>query len=424
MNNPRFVRIIPACFAGMAGGLLVLLIFGFLGGEGHLLFCTDNNVGNNALVKALLPHAFYAGWLDNCLVGSPMQVPMSLTFLLDYLLPPVCYTSWIVAIYLMGASLFLALFLKGQKVAWPAVFIGVITYCWLGCNFTMVYPGHTSKFGILFLTPLYLYLCQLASARRSIAWWLLVGSAMGLIFVEQPDVGLFVAIFIGLYTVFSLVRVGGWHVLMLGRGLLPVFVGCLLLALNPLLTGYSTSVKDVVQVSDKHPAAKWEYVTQWSLVPDESIAFIAPGYMGWRSGEPEGPYWGRLGRSADWEKTAQGFMNFKLDDLYIGAIPVILALLAVLALIVDKNTARSEPQRRSEIRFWGCVAMVTLMLSFGKYFPLYSLFYHLPVVGNIRNPVKFLQVFQLAVGVLAAYGFDMILGVRRTGSGRISLPHT
>ncbi len=56
--------------------------------------------------------------------------------------------------------------------------------------------------------------------------------------------------------------------------------------------------------------------------------------------------------------------------------------------------------------------MVTLLLSFGKHFPLYALFYEFPMVSSIRNPNKFLQVFQLAVAILAAYGFDIAISTR------------
>ncbi len=67
-----------------------------------------------------------------------------------------------------------------------------------------------------------------------------------------------------------------------------------------------------------------------------------------------------------------------------------------------------------EILFWGTVAVVTLLLAYGKYFPLYALFYKLPLVNNIRNPNKFLQVFQMALAILAAYGLDIALRARKT----------
>ncbi|MEI8190900.1 MAG: hypothetical protein WCI75_14390, partial [candidate division NC10 bacterium] len=68
-----------------------------------------------------------------------------------------------------------------------------------------------------------------------------------------------------------------------------------------------------------------------------------------------------------------------------------------------------ETEWRREIIFWTIAAAIALLLSFGKYFPLYALFYKLPLVSSIRNPNKFLQVFQMALGILAAYGFQALL---------------
>ena len=67
----------------------------------------------------------------------------------------------------------------------------------------------------------------------------------------------------------------------------------------------------------------------------------------------------------------------------------------------------THSDQRAEIIFWAAATLIALLLSFGKFFPLYALFYKLPVVNNIRNPNKFLQVFQLALGILAAYGIDI-----------------
>lgn len=209
-----------------------------------------------------------------------------------------------------------------------------------------------------------------------------------------------------------------------------------------MLSGYESNVKGTVSMQTGSAQEKWEFVTQWSWPPEECIDFIAPGYMGWRSGEPEGPYWGRMGRSAGWEQTRQGFMNFKLENMYLGIIPVLLALFAVLMTIMGKESqftvdapspasgvrcpASTSPwpfaaERRAEVIFWSCVAAITLLLAFGKFFPLYALFYKLPFVNSIRNPNKFLQIFQLALGILAAYGLDGILrdaGKRTIDDGR------
>src|SRR5450759_3978876 len=80
--------------------------------------------------------------------------------------------------------------------------------------------------------------------------------------------------------------------------------------------------------------------------------------------------------------------------------------------------------RRAEIIFWGCVAVMSLLLAFGKFFPLYAMFYKLPLVSSIRNPNKFLQVFQWVLGILAAYGLDGMLRWKRVERGASSVVYT
>ena len=133
--------------------------------------------------------------------------------------------------------------------------------------------------------------------------------------------------------------------------------------------------------------------------------------MGWRSGDAAGPYWGRMGRSAGWESTRQGFGNFKLENQYLGAIPLVAAFWALFAALRLK---RCEDGARGEVIFWSIACLATFLFACGKYIePLYRAFASLPIVSSIRNPNKFLQIYQIAVAILAGYGIDGLLGRRR-----------
>ena len=213
-----------------------------------------------------------------------------------------------------------------------------------------------------------------------------------------------------------------------------------------VMSGYMTQVKGVTALSDENPQQKWDYCTSWSLPPEDTLEFIAPGYRGIRTGEPEGPYWGRMGRTPGWEQTKQGFQNFKLNSEYEGAIPLALALFAILIAVVGKKSGvRSQEleverrkskngkstsvqgtdnlelgtrnpklewalsKRRGDIIFWGVATLVALLLAFGRFFPLYSLFYQIPGMSSIRCPQKFLHVFQIGIGILTAFGAEALL---------------
>ncbi len=435
--------------------LLSLLFFHTLIRPDSVLFHTDSNVGINVMIKQHLPDAFLGFWNDSVLLGTKDIFALTVNNALLWVFPAHCFTNWIHAIYLTGASFFLLLYFRAKGLSVHSGLIGMLAAFWLASTFTLVYPGHHGKFGNIFFAAIVLWcIAGAVKGSRPTAWALLAGGALGQMFVEQQDMAFFFACVLGPYALFAVWNEYGWNWKAGTRIIMPLIIVAALFAVPAAWVGYNTAVRGVASMERENDAEKWDFCTQWSWPPEESIDFIAPGYMGWRSGEPAGPYWGRMGRSAGWEQTRQGFQNFKLENQYLGAIPLALALFAVLMAALMRGDVReygsngirkcrsknvqekknSEMQScsdtpicphpdtpthphtltftRAEIIFWGCTALVTLLLAFGKYFPLYYFFYQLPVVSSIRNPNKFLQVFQLAVAILAAYGFDLAIGAR------------
>lgn len=384
--------------------VFAIVVFGSLLRPGSILFTTDDNIGALAARKAGLPEGFMGWWRVWILAGIPDAINVCWTNILLWLLPVRFFTNWIHAIDLVFASFFFALFLRRTGRSVPACAIGALAAFWVGSNFTLTYAGHIGKFGVLMFAPAALWLIEATAQTRRTSWAVLAGGAIGGMFLEQADIALFFSIVIGPYLLFVLFREKVRDRATWIRLLAPIAVVAGLVAFRALWLGYQTGVKDVTAVQED-PREKWEFLTQWSWPPEESIDFIAPGYMGWRSGEPGGPYWGRMGRSAGWETTGQGFQNFKLENQYLGAIPLAFALLAVW---VAWWARRAAPRDAANALFWLCATLLTLLLSFGKYFPLYRLFAMLPAVSSIRNPNKFLQVFQLALAVLAAVGADVL----------------
>ena len=438
---------------------------------GAYLFTTDDTPGTLIATKVLAPQCFLGAWSDGPLMGIPVgRIPVAWTGLLLAMAPLRFFVNWVHGMGLFFASLALGGFLRTRGFSWWSCLLGAVAAFWLGTNLTLTYAGHIPKFAVLMFMGISLFCLGKASGHRPVAWGLLAGVAMGFMLIEQQDVGLFCAMFVGAYAAFIHIRRAGWGKV---RKWLPVLAGtagvALLTAAPTLLSSYVANVQGAANVQDEDPQAKWEFVTQWSQPPGESVDFIAPGYMGWRSGEPDGPYWGVCGQSAGWDRTHQGFMNFRLESVYVGAIPIVFALFAVVAAILCPRSQKSEVRsqksegggqkplvigqeslvigrksevgaqksevggqtldlgdsdasastlhpppstilsdHRAEILFWGIAALVALLLAFGKFLPLYKLFYQLPVVNAIRCPNKFLQPFQVMLGILAAYGFDIM----------------
>lgn len=201
---------------GMLAAVAVILVFGLIMFRASVaadatMFCTDNNIGNNAMIKSIIPRAFWSGWYDFALAGNGIYLPAGFTFGLLALVSPVFYTDWFHFICLCGASIFLLMYLRRMGLVWPAAFLGVLTAFWLGSNCTLAYAGHNSKFAILLFAAIYLWLIgRLPSSDRRAAGMIAAGGALGMILTEQSDVGLFFRSGVGpLRIIRSLVPVPG-----------------------------------------------------------------------------------------------------------------------------------------------------------------------------------------------------------------------
>lgn len=370
---------------------------------GRILATSDDNIGAMALRARWLPGGFWRAWDDSVLAGQPAFLTLNWTNLLLWLLPLRLFQNAIHGIDLALASVAMGLFFRARGIRLAPAILGALTTCWLGSTFFLTYAGHIGKFGTVLFAAIALWCIEEMARRRSAAWGILAGAACGAMFLEQADVAVFFALALGPYALFAVAREQARQPAAWLRTLVPMGAVALLVAVRALWMAASFFAFETADRPAETREQVWDYCTQWSWPPEETIEWIAPGYFGWRSGEPAGPYWGRLGRSTGWESTGQGFPNFKLETLYIGVIPIALALAGVVLGL------RQRDRMRGDILFWSVAAVSTFVLGCGKFTPLYRLFFELTGVSSIRGPVKFMQVTQLALGVLAAYGFNHLL---------------
>lgn len=140
-------------------------------------------------------------------------------------------------------------------------------------------------------------------------------------------------------------------------------------------------------------AARWRFITDWSLPPEDCLEFLksdANGYTSYRF-DPQ-PYTGRMGSARQ---------VLRQHSIHIGVITLLLALLACTPLAMDSTR---------KIRwFWAGLALISLVLAFGKYTPLYRLIWELPGVHQIRAPVKWLHLTGFSIAVLAGCGAAVLV---------------
>jgi hypothetical protein len=413
---------IPRIRVSWAGAAAVLgvavfgfILFGELTEPGRILFTSDDNIGHIAMRKAALPGAMGGGWWDGEAMGQPMILNHCLTYVLLQFMPVEFFHNWIRWFHLFWGSICFMLFLRERRRSWPAAAFGAGVAFWVGQFTIFTYGGHLGKCGALAFVGLFLWSTAVAARTRRWGWMLAAGVALGGIFAEQADMGLIFGLGLGLYPIHAWAIRHGLAWKGLTRFAATIYLTGFLAALPSLWAGYSTAVKDVTVVRGESPAEKWNYITQWSLPPEDLIDLVAPHYHGIRSGDPVGPYWGRVGRTEGWERTGEGFMNFRLDSPYVGLFPVALALFALAAAARTRFRRRSGGAAPSaggvehDVLFFGLMALLSIAWAMGRYSPLYRLLYQLPVISDVRAPVKFLQPAQMAIAVMAAFGFDFIL---------------
>ncbi len=409
-------------FKGRTSYLLILLAFMILAivvfrcglAPDKVFSGSDANIGMLTVAQRQFPSRFFGAYGPSPLMGNAGKAPVNLSNVGKTIFSPEIFSNTWYSFYLILSSMALIAYLRLWAIRWLPALFGALSAFWVG-SITLAAAGHLYKLGVMALFTLSLYCLELAirarSSKRALGLSALTGIFVGLMLLEQQDVGLFAGLFLGGYGLYRAVEVykSDWKRWVLT--FLPLVIIGLGLSVGTALKAYDQNVTQANLKAD--PDQKWNFITQWSMVPAELPDLIAPGYTGWKTGAATGPYWGRVGQSAEWEDTGKGFRNFRLDSLYLGIIPVILALLGFFVSIRRKGDR--------VFLFWGVMALAALLLSFGKYSPVYRLFYELPLVGNIRAPIKFLHNFQIMVGILAAFGLNRLIDLQdegKTGLGK------
>ncbi len=138
---------------------------------------------------------------------------------------------------------------------------------------------------------------------------------------------------------------------------------------------------ELMQLSQRSGGPDYALAMTYSFWPWRLLTLWAPNFFGQPA---SGDYWGY---GAYWE-----------DDGYMGVLPLLLALAAVLGWRRERNP---------RVAFFGGMALVALILALGQNTPVYPwLFTHVPGFGWFQAPARFLSLYTLAVAVLAGIGAE------------------
>jgi hypothetical protein len=102
-----------------------------------------------------------------------------------------------------------------------------------------------------------------------------------------------------------------------------------------------------------------------------------------------------------WRSFLQPLGNYYDSSPYT---PLLAVCLAVVALV----SASLRPRLRPQVFFWVIAAGLACVLILGNNTPIYRYYYSLPFVNRFRFPSRHSMEWTFAIGVLAAYGWDVM----------------
>ena len=417
-----------ALLAALTGVLVLLFAKSFL--PEYIHFANDGPLGAAEAASSRMPSVMTGMWLDLNWVGNEgVAAAPSLSNLLGCVFSPVAYAKFIVPLSLLLLGCAAWVFFRQCGFAPWVCTVGGIAAGLNGDRFSVAAWG--LSVWVLGMAAVFLALAALMAAtrRRALSFTMLAGFATGLGVMEGFDTGAIFSLVVAAFAIcLAWVSGQGTPGLRLAQGfgrvvLVAVCAG--FIATYTIGTLISTQVKGIVGMEQDKASKDRRYAeaTTWSLPKIEMLRVIIPGLFGYRMDTPDGgSYWGSVGenpnlaqiKDAASKGDAQARAALGNPTLYrhsgsgeYGGVLVVLLAAFALVQACRPQGAFADAERKL-VWFWAGIALISMLFAFGKHAPFYQFFYALPYASTIRNPVKFMHTFHLALVVLCGYGLHAL----------------
>ena len=338
---------------------------------------------------------------------------------LIYLVAPVEWAmGYSAVLHVILAGLFMYLYGRTIKLSRFASLVAALSYMFSG--FLISRLGFLSMTSATPWLPLLFCLAERLVSKRHLSSVLLLGLAIGLQFLA----GHAQLWYYGLWAVAVYVLARSWQLWKMQQGTRGTHGGShvlhwasstarawLLLTLAVLVGLGVAAVQllptaELALLSQRQSGAEYEFAMTYSFWPWRLITLFAPDFFG---NPARGDYW--------------GYANYWEDCGYIGVLPLLLALIAILAYFRRKGIQRTKgsfsllfplSSPLSLTPFFSLLSLVSLLLALGKNLPLYPLIFRwVPVFGFFQAPARFLYLYTLGMATLAGLGADLMVSSRR-----------
>jgi hypothetical protein len=341
-------------------------------------------------------------WIDYEQIGHTAgNIQINMFTLYSYLLPVgmVLGASYFTA--LLFSLIFGYLFLSKLKLDPLLAVFGSAAYAFSPSVLSYIYAGHVQVVCSLSYVPAIFYFLAMAfdpeenKLVKTLVMSALGAIFLGLMFADEPQRGVYFLILSAcfvLYRIYVRNKLSPKALLDMVKALIipAVFMlviisgsAFLLQALNQRIALQSSSVESAQSADNA-----WNFAVSYSMHPLELIDSLAFGLHGQSSLEPDQYYWGSKEFSSSCDS--------------LGFFILIFALMGSIAYY----------KKSSLVRFFVFGGVISLLLSFGRFWPgmpFFWLFYHLPLMSNFRDPIKILCVSAFCLSMLSAFGLKYFI---------------
>lgn len=366
--------------------------------------------------------------------------PLSVVY---YVMPLHLAYGWFTVLNLFLAGVFMYLFARGSGIGRAGAMLAGVIYQFGG--FVMSSVVFQMMIGAIPWLPLILLMIEFIIRKKSLFGhktaipWMAIGAValMMNILAGHVEVTIYCLLISGFYAagrwIHDAMRVrslklmltqAGWMLAMIVLG-----IGLAALQFLPLF--------QFAQINWRAERSDYATVVDYAHVERDILQFALPNFYGnpthhdiydifefeWVEN------WDNEGQThTDW-----GIKNYVESALYLGILPLLLALYAVIDRTMWTMEQDSkimevfmrEPPYRA---IFGTLAILSVTFMFGL--PTYRLIYILPGINQLNSPFRWIFGLTIAVSIMAAFGFDglqrraaekYVPGETRTGYGLIAI---
>jgi len=388
----RFVLVL----AGFLFLALIVYFRDFIFTPGTMIFGTDMSTQGfqtrKIAVDAVKSGAGLPLWNPFSYCGIPYigALPGPIFFpttVLYFIMPLERAIGWSYLLMMLAGGLFAYFWIRELGLHRAAASVCAVAYGFTGWVASTIHGGHDGRMFTILLTPLVFFFLERALKRRKIIYFLLMGAAVALQIVSpHAQMMYFSSLAASAYFLFRVYNIYKEEksfaaVVKLASG----FAAGFILAVTLSAVHFAPFMAN--QALSHRQARSYEYTTQFSMHPLETITLLVPGF----SGEPEA-YWCSEG--------------FKAHCEYMGLVPLIFAAVALAW------------RRNRHTWFFTFLGLGALLWSFGGFTPFFKLPYYLLPYGKVgRGPNMMFFVCAFSVITLAGYGIDYVLSGSGGGKG-------